>query len=609
MAEEGNEFVVEVKSFKKLFFLGFLLVVLALELYVTFTSSIAFGDEGFHLSTARAIGQNLVYPKYTPLLGSAIFHDNFNRPILWDITEAFFYMFGGIAELIIKFLTPFAAFLTGLAIYSLGKKLFSENAAIFASILSVTIPSFVTYSVLFYVTVPLVLFFSIGLLTFLLAIKTEHKKYFLMSAVFTTLAILTDIAGFFLPIFFFLFALYELSRKLSAHGFWELVKKYYILFLIPLIFVSPWVIRNVALYYVSGCTSFRAVIQGSCTLPNTYVPTYSFAGRTATVGTETGVLQLGILSYLQFAYGFTSSNAVLSLLGVALIPFSFVAGFYLLYRRREKVDISLIILTVIFAIAFFEIGGLVQGRAEDTARYFLTAVPLIGLVCGEYFSFLSNGIVSFFKRKSSSIILISALTLFLIFSAYAFYSLSLIFLVFAVIFLVVLSTVFLIKGEQRELSILLIVAAFIIFFAFVNMQQKATTMISVKRFSPLFFQACNWVQQNTPANASLLSLQTYPTLYNCNRQAVWVIPDNPDIILSDNITLVKDRLDANGINYIFVQKFSLSDQNYSQSYPISFVDFLNQNNQTFENVYENGVDVNTCIQQGGCDGTIVYKVL
>ena len=71
---------------------------------------------------------------------------------------------------------------------------------------------------------------------------------------------------------------------------------------------------------------------------------------------------------------------------------------------------------------------------------------------------------------------------------------------------------------------------------------------------------------------------------------------------------VLDGLKSAGMSYVFIQKFSLSDIPYQASIPVSFVQFLENNPDTFENIFENGPELEDCIAQGGCDGTIVYRI-
>jgi hypothetical protein len=222
-----------------------------------------------------------------------------------------------------------------------------------------------------------------------------------------------------------------------------------------------------------------------------------------------------------------------------------------LLLRKEKFD-KLILLMLIAALPGIYI--FISARAEDVARYNLYSVPILVLIVSIYL----EKILDWSKRYSKY------LPLFLIFC--------------------------------------------IAIISFLNFLGKANMMIRVKQFFPLFLEACNWIKQNLPLNASLLSLHTHPTVYNCERKAIWELVDLPDILLSNDINLTLNRLKANGIDYIFVQKFSLSGGKYRQTYPITFVQFLENNSEYFEKVYENGPNLAQCLAMGGCDGTILYKV-
>lgn len=234
------------------------------------------------------------------------------------------------------------------------------------------------------------------------------------------------------------------------------------------------------------------------------------------------------------------------------VPLVFIIGIVFLLSRREKLDVTIIIFFLASIVLFYMI---YQGRAEDTSRYMLFITPLIALVTGIYLEAIMNILKKYYKY-------------------------------FGIIFLIL-----------------------ILIVLYYNFSSKILMMPQVKQFSPLFFDACKWVNLNLPADARLLSLYGHPTVYNCQRDATWELKDLPDIILSGDLNLTVQRLEANGINYIFIQKFALSQQAYRQTYPISFVAFLEQNPQTFKKVFENGPDYNSCLQAGGCDGTAIYKVI
>lgn len=234
------------------------------------------------------------------------------------------------------------------------------------------------------------------------------------------------------------------------------------------------------------------------------------------------------------------------------VPLVFFIGLIYLLVKMEKLDFVVITFLIAGSIIFAEY---YQTRAEDASRYTLFAVPVLALVCGIYLEKIMEILKSYYKYLG-----IGFLILILIVSYYNFYT-------------------------------------------------KVLAMPQVKQFSPLFFDACKWVKQNIPENATLLSLYSAQTAYNCDRNAVWELQDLPDIVLGNSVNLTVSRLRANGIDWIFVQKFALSSQSNRDSYPTSFIAFLESNPQTFKKVFENGPDYNTCIQSGGCDGTAIYQVV
>jgi 4-amino-4-deoxy-L-arabinose transferase-like glycosyltransferase len=524
-----------------------------MQLQVTTTRPIAFGDEGFHVANARYIGENVEYPLTTPLFGSEIQPERFNRPPLWNLIEGSFYMMFGFSETIPQILHPLLALLTGIAVFTLTKRLYDENVAMIAAIIAVTIPSYVTYVVAFYTAIPYMFFFSIAFLCILNAIKNGGKKYWMLGGIFSGLAILTNIAGLFLVFFMIAFGLFRISRNFTAAGVKDSLKKYGGLIVVTMLIISPWIGRNVVEYYVPGCTNPQSIITGACTGEPYYQPVHEFEARTQTGGSETGIVSFGLSNYVRFAYGFSDQNPLVNFIGLAFIPFVFIAGVVLMLKRRDSVDKAMIISLVILLLIFMQFGGLFSGRSEDTARYFLTAAPIIGIAAAGYVASIGKNVR---------------------------------------------------KGHVITIAAIIIVASLSITAA----GQKIQTMSIVKTFSPMFFDACDWVKGNTPEDASMLSLHTYPTRYNCERAAVWEIPDKADIVLSNDLDLVRSRLEANGIGYVFIQKFSLSNEALGQSYPLSFVQFLEQNSETFVKVYENGPSLQQCVSQGGCDGSIIYRL-
>lgn len=552
----------DLEKLKKFILLGFLGAVFVIEVMMTLNNPIAFGDEGFHVSTARYVGTQVDFSATTPLFGSEINPERFTRAPFWNLIEASFYFLFGFSEVFVKVLVPFISFMTGLAIYVFLRRLYSENIGILGAAVAVTIPSFVTYSVLFYTTVPYVFFFSLGFLSLLTAIKTNQQKFWLLAGLFSGVALFTNLAGLFMAILIILMGILAIVRSKSWSDIKGVAKTWGLAGLVMLLVCTPWVVRNLTLFPAEGCVNFTVMIQGNCYPPvEGAASEFEFAGRTAGGGTEGAILDIGLMNYLTFAYGFYAPVQWLTLIGFAFVPFSFLAGMLIIAKRREPADVAILASAIIFFLVFLQFGGVVEGRSEDTARYFLSAVPLIALAAGTYWGSI---------RKD---------------------------------------------GHRYNGMIVLAVLAIVLMIAFYSFELRLAQLDNVKNFVPSFFQACDWIKNNLPEDAKLLSLNTYPTRYNCERASVWETPYKADILLSNDIALVKDGLQKNGIDYIFVQKFALSNTPLSQAYPVSFLDFMNQHNDTFKWVYENGPeygtqDFVTCVQSGGCDpGNMVYEVL
>ena len=152
----------------------------------------------------------------------------------------------------------------------------------------------------------------------------------------------------------------------------------------------------------------------------------------------------------------------------------------------------------------------------------------------------------------------------------------------------------------------LIVILYVGFFAYKNFSEKLIGLKPVKTFSNSFFQACNFIKQNTSEDALLLTVWSYRTAYNCQRSAVGSVAD---IELSKDLNYTLDVAKMLKVTHIFIQKFSLSQsEDMSEKYPISFVQFMEDNPAHFVKIYENGPPLNQCLTQGLCDGNIVYEI-
>ncbi len=532
----GNYTAIRIRNFEIVALLIILSIITLIEVKVTISRPIAFGDEGFHVGLGRFIGLNKEYPVYVPLAETNTAKVGFNRAPLWNILEGSFYMLFGSQEIIVKLLVPFLGFLTGLSVYLIVKKILNPTTGFISSLISITIPSYVTYAVLFYAEILLTFFFGLAILLTILTYKTGKRRYLILVGVFAAFAILTKDSGYFILPFFFLCFIYDLFKK---RNFIEPLKRYVPIIVIILLITIPFFLRNYAYYKTPSC-DLPFFNKENCSLVEKYTPKYSFTSDIPRTGTGAGLLQMGIVSYLNFAYGF-----------LWFVPFVFLSGIIILLSKREDIHVIILFAILVFLYAFY---FTVNGRSEDIARHTLGMASLIGLIGGIYFNELVEALKKYFKY---------------------------IFLIFIII---------------------------VVIASFFNFMMKLNTMKEVKRFSPSFFEMCNFIKENTPKNSSFMILYVSPFVYNCERKASWEVPDKPDIVLSNDINLVLERLKANGFTHVIVQKFALSGEKYSSMYPVEFVRFLMNNPEEFKNIYENGPQIEQCIQAGGCDGSVVYEV-
>ena len=537
---EEKEISLEIKKPEIWILLAFLALVFVLEVLMTTSTPISFGDEGYHTRMAQWIGQKQEYPVWTPFEGTNLERASFARPPIFNILEGSFIFIFGFNELIIKLLTPFIVFLTGISVFILTKRIFNSKVALIAAIATVTIPALVTYSVTFYVDAFLTFNMAMFFLLFILALKESNQKYLILSGAFGAFALLTKITGLMVYAFAFFAFFYELIKERKKIS--DLFKKYWPLVAVMILIPSGWLIRNYYYYNNPICYSLPFVNLFStkgCSIDQ-FQGKYQFPGINQQTGSNISVYDMapeGILSYLDFAYGV-----------LWFVMIAFFCGLAILFLKRDMINDLLLISLALFLIIFY----MTTGRAEDTARYTLGWVPIIALVAaiwlGEVYDFV--------------------------------------------------------KKYQKYLA--LVVFIFVFVFSYQNLNSKLAVMGQVKQFSPLFFEACDWIKVNTPQNSLIMTIWAHRAVYNCQRNAAG---DIADIAMSTDVNYTLSVAKELGITHLFIQKFSIGNSPMEEQYSIEFVQFLENNPDHFKVIFENGLSLQQCVQQSGCDGNILYQIV
>src|SRR3990170_6766264 len=200
MAEK--EISIEIKSLFPWILLGILLLALAAELQISFSTPIAFGDEGFYAHLSRWMAENKEYPVWNSMYGTDLIKWGNSKPLFLALAESGFFLIFGYSDLFLKFLYPFIGFLTAISTYLLAKKLFSEKIGFFAAILIVTVSSIITYSIIFYVEIFSALIFVTGGLLLILHASTKRMRYLILAGVFLGLGLLTKLPNYASAVFF-----------------------------------------------------------------------------------------------------------------------------------------------------------------------------------------------------------------------------------------------------------------------------------------------------------------------------------------------------------------------------------------------------------------------
>jgi len=519
------------------FWYGILFLVLItsflINLNITLTTPIVFGDEGFYASRGEWILHHLEIPKYYHIQGhSEAYRSFFLRPPLYLFLVSSMFAIGG--EILVKALNPLIGLLCGLTIFLLGKKIYSLKVGVLSTLFLSIIPSFITYSILLYVEIFAVLLTSMSILFIYKGFVEGKKIFFILSGILAGFAGITELGSLLIPIVFLL--IFYIYKK-------NLVKNFSITLFAFLIILTPvymihnfLILGNPGIPIVSNYFPTQEILKE---LPNLEI------GKLLTptevgIGTGATILNMGLLNYIQFAY--------------ALVPFIFVLiGFSYLILRRKRKDLTVLIWLVVFGgILFYITRG---GRAEDAARNMLYITAPLAIMAG----YGSYKIYNFLKKYGKSAGM-----------------------VFAILFIFILFV-----------------------FGVFSIYTKAESLRPVKQFSSAFFKGCDWIRRNTPEDSLLLTLWGHRAEYACKRDAIYVgAPGGTEMILSGNDTSY-EIMKKHGVDYIYIQKFSIRPGKEKESYPWVFVKYV-ENSEHFEKAYEYPEN---CMNTNEQDCVVVYKVL
>ncbi|MBI4167346.1 MAG: glycosyltransferase family 39 protein [Candidatus Aenigmarchaeota archaeon] len=323
---------------------------------------------------------------------------------------------------------------------------------------------------------------------------------------------------------------------LSLSAWKNNIKGFAALFVIALLVGASSDVRQIIAY--NGVCQPRMPVDNQCYLGD--APTGierdigSFSGYVQQSGTNLSLFDIGIMNYVQFGY-------------TSLVFLLFVAGIIFgLLGKNEKVKAMSFAGIFLYGLLTY---ATVNARTEDSIRATLLGVVPLFVLGGIYFADLVKNILKVGQNK-----------------------------------------------EKLAAGIVIALSLFIAIYGYSVSGNRIDEMKSVKQFSPDYIEGCKWIDENIPPGSYTINLWGAPCQFYAPRiNSVWTdMKELPDVLFSNSDEVVMPLLQRNGINYIVIAKFSISDSNVVTSTPVSFVNYV-RGSEKFALVYEN-------------PATLVYKI-
>lgn len=523
----------------------FLLIIVAssllINLNVTLNNPLIFGDEGYYAGYGELVAKNAELPRYIHVGSDAIKMVFQDAPLSFVFIGAFFSVGG---EFLVKMMGPILAALCGTIVFLIGRR-YSNIAGAGGALFLLAMPSFITYTILLYNHL-LATFLLLASIMFLQKyFERGDERHLAVCGILGGLSLLTHQIMILFPAF--LIVAFYLNNANAKR------------LLIPLsifaiVFFSRYMLYNYAVTGYPGIPVLDNVFAKIGTPKGSVfnvkdIPTDASLpalGGIDNSGVNQNIFRMNFINYIEFAYSIRVF--LVSLLGISY-----------LYVSRGKWDKTILAWLVVIGGFTMYGGGFGSLTAESAGRAFLFIVPALAICAGVALSSIYNTV----KTSSNSI-----------------------------------GSRYRIFGYMMGGAGILIIAAFFVVTFLPNGQAyaKAASLAPIKQFSPGFFKACDWIRENTPEDSYIMTVWESRAFYACKRSVVWgELPDQNIILFSSDQRSV-EHMKLHGIDYVFVQKFSISADRKGETFPQEFVNFLETKKEFFEKVYEN-------------EDELVYRVL
>ncbi len=537
----------EIKFNEKFFWYSILTITLILSLYFNLSVSISeplvFGDEGYYAARGEWMAQNMEIPVSDEIYGDSLNVEYLTKPPETFLILASFYTIAGDSGM--RVLLPIVSIISALMLFLLTKKIHSTRAATLAVIFYLMMPALITHTVFLY-TEHIALMFIISSVYFFYKYLEDNKKInILMTAILFGFSALTEVSSVLFGLIFII-VLFVYKKKWN-----ERIKDSLLIIIVLFLFISPWAIGHN--YIQTGNPDYKlskvfktvgldVQFRGKESVEES-LPEVETVGLREPQESGTGTAApLHKFGFTNYAeFAYTLPAFIFSLLGFS----------YYFIEKKKKYIIPVLWAILLFSAVYILFGTTrVEGLSRNTVIIIAPLAISAGFFASKIYDYLSS-----FDKVGKFI---------------------------GVIFVI-----------------------FLLFWGMGRASEKSESLRPIKHFSDAFFVGCDWIRENTPEDTIIYNMWGSRAEYHCKRTPIGnAEPKMGDAILLQNDTTY-EIFDLYGIEYLYIQKFSIKEGREKVSYPLSFVQYI-ESSDKYKKVYS--YPENCLYNPNIIDCVIVYEL-
>lgn len=445
-------------------------------------------------------------------------------------------------EMGMKVLIPIVSVIAALVLFLLVRKMHSTRAGVISAAFYLGMPAIVTHTVFLY-TEHISLMFLIGAFYFLYNyLQKEDYIQLIISGILLGFSALTEQTAIIAPLIFAaVLYLYKVDWKGWTREFGTIV-------LIMLLMLGPWMAHNYRSGSGLGFSSNRILEPMGIDL--TEETNYEDKLPDVEAG-ELPSLSEGGRGTANPLHKFGALNYAEFAYGLPIFILSILGFSFYFMDKKKKYIIPILWAFVLFTAAYVFLSG---QRVEGLSRNALYVTAPLAIAAG----YASDKIYEYLGNFETT-------------------------------------------GKMLSVLFVSIIVAWSLF----NLSVKAESLRSQKQYSESFFEACDWVKENTPQDSVVHYIYAHRSNYHCHRKSVGNGETGIEgAIMSANEDTHK-LYKAVGVDYVMLHSALISRQARRTTYPVDFVQHIMMN-PMYESVYQYPQGCNVLNMQQDC--VAVYEI-